>query len=99
VAPVRLLAAPIFGLISSLCTVPAALGQPRYLNLTWVDRSGEVADMIGAAAEYRSLDVSPDGRRVAAHAHSGNGGDVRVFDQAGEGTRLVAEAAPALDRR
>jgi Tol biopolymer transport system component len=94
---VRPLAAPLLGLISALCFVPAALGQPRYLNLTWVDRSGEVTGVIGAAAEYRGLDVSPDGRRVAAHAHSGNGGDVWVFDQAGEGTRLVAEATGVQD--
>ena len=84
-------------MISALCLVPAALGQPRYLNLTWVDRSGEVIEAVGAPGEYRGLDVSPDGRRVAAHAHSGKGGDVWVFDPGGEGTRLVPDATGVQD--
>ena len=91
-------AAPFFGLILALCLTPPALAQPsRYLNLTWVDRSGEVLETIGAPSEYRGLDVSPDGRRVAAHAHVGSGGDVWVFAQDGEGTRLVADATGVQD--
>ncbi|HSC15861.1 MAG TPA: hypothetical protein VLI71_12125, partial [Gammaproteobacteria bacterium] len=81
--PVRHLAAPFLGLIPALCLVSAALGQPRYLSLTWVDRSGRVIDEVGEAAEYRGLDVSPDGRRVAVHSHSGAGGDVWIFEPNG----------------
>jgi Tol biopolymer transport system component len=92
----RHIAPPLVGLLSALCLVPAALGQPRYLSLTWVDRSGEVIKTIGAAAEYRGVDVSSDGR-VAAHTHSGNGGDVWLFAANGEGTRLVAEATGVQD--
>ena len=66
-------ALPFIGTIPALCLATTALGQSRYLNLTWVDRSGEVIEVIGAPGEYRGLDVSPDGRRVAAHAHSGSG--------------------------
>ena len=58
---VRHIALPFIGMISALCLAPAALAQPRYLNLTWVDRSGEVIEVIGAPGEYRGLDVSPDG--------------------------------------
>ena len=70
---VRHIAAPFIGMISALCLVPAALGQPRYSNLTWVDRTGKVIETVGAPGEYRGLDVSPDGRRVAAHTHTGGG--------------------------
>lgn len=94
---VRRLASPVLGLLSALCLVPAALAQPRYLNLTWVDRSGKVLEVLGAPGEYRGLDVSPDGRRVAAHSHSGSGGDVWVFGPNGEGTRLVAETTGVQD--
>lgn len=94
---VRHIAAPFIGMIAALCLAPAALGQPRYLSLTWVDRSGEVIEVIGTPGEYRGLDVSPDGRRVAVHAHSGSGGDVWVFAPDGEGTRLVAEATGVQD--
>ena len=95
--PVRHLAAPFLGLIPALCLVSAALGQPRYLSLTWVDRSGRVIDEVGEAAEYRGLDVSPDGRRVAVHSHLGAGGDVWIFEPNGEGRRLVAEATGVQD--
>ena len=93
---VRHAALPFIGLLSALCLTPAALAQPRYLNLTWVDRAGKVIETIGAPAEYRGVDVSADGR-VAAHAHSGSGGDVWVFARNGEATRLVAEATGVQD--
>src|SRR5262245_11007333 len=90
--PVRRLAAPLIGLISAFGLVSTALAQPRYVTLTWVDRTGKVIDEIGAPAEYRGLDISPDGRRAAVHSHTGAGGDVWVFEGNGEGRRLVAEA-------
>ena len=94
---VRLLAAPLLGLISALSVVATAHAQPRYSNLTWVDRTGKVIETVGAPGEYRGLDVSPDGRRVAAHTHTGAGGDVWLFERNGEGTRLVAEATGVQD--
>src|SRR5688572_25432559 len=94
---VRHITAPFIGLMSAVFLVPAAVGQPRYLNLTWVDRSGEVLETIGAPGEYRGLDVSPDGRRVAAHSHAGAGGDVWLFERDGEGRRLVADATGVQD--
>jgi Tol biopolymer transport system component len=94
--PVRQLAAPLIGLLS-LCLVSTALAQPRYSNLTWVDRTGKVVETIGAPGEYRGVDVSPDGRRVAAHRHAGAGGDVWLFERNGEGTRLVPEATGVQD--
>ena len=94
---VRPTAAPLIGLITALCLGPPALGQPRYANLTWVDRTGEVIETLGAPGEYRGLDVSPDGRRVATHTHSGAGGDVWLFERNGEGTRLVAESTGLQD--
>jgi len=94
---VRLLAAPLLGLISALSLVATAHAQPRYSNLTWVDRTGKVIETVGAPGEYRGLDVSPDGRRVAAHTHTGAGGDVWLFERNGEGTRLVAEATGVQD--
>src|SRR5262245_6857269 len=95
---VRPFAAPLLGLISALYLVPAALAQPRYSNLTWVDRTGKVIETIGAPGEYRGVDVSRDGR-VGAHTHTGAGGDVWLFDRDGEGTRLVAEATGVQDNQ
>jgi len=94
---VRLPAAPLLGLISALCLLATAHAQPRYSNLTWVDRTGKVIETVGAPGEYRGLDVSPDGRHVAAHTHTGAGGDVWLFERNGEGTRLVAEATGVQD--
>jgi Tol biopolymer transport system component len=83
--------------VSALCLVSTALAQPRYSNLTWVDRTGKVIETVGEPGEYRGVDASPDGRRVAAHTHTGAGGDVWVFARNGEGTRLVAEATGVQD--
>lgn len=89
--------AALLAFLPALCTVSTALAQPRYVTLNWVDRSGKVIDQIGEAAEYRGVDVSPDGRRAAVHAHTGSGGDIWVFEPNGEGRRLVAEATGVQD--
>jgi Tol biopolymer transport system component len=85
------------GLVAGLFFASAALTQERYLNLTWVDRSGGLIEVIGEPDEYRGLDVSPDGRRVAVHEHSGSGGDILLFDADGEGTRLITDASGVQD--
>ena len=82
---VRPFAAPVLGLIFALCLAPAALAQPRYSNLTWVDRAGKVIETVGAPGEYRGLDVSPDGRRVATRPPRKRGGD-----SSGDGAPSVA---------
>lgn len=84
-------------LVSALCLAPVAQGQNRYLNLTWVDRSGEPIAAVGERGEYRGVTVSPDGARVAVHRHVGNGGEVWLFDADGEATRLVADATGVQD--
>ncbi len=84
-------------LLSTLCLAPAALSQERYLNLTWVDRSGAAIEVIGEPGQYRGLDASPDGRLVAVHQHSGSGGDIWLFDGEGEATRFVADATGVQD--
>ena len=48
--------------------------------MTWVDRQGKAIGTIAPVGNYRGLDLSPDGKRVAAHRHEGNGGDVWVTD-------------------
>jgi len=79
-------------LVFGLCLAPGASGQERYLQLQWVDRSGEPIGTIGEQGEYRGVDVAPDGLRVAAHRHVGNGGEVLVFDISGTAVPLVTDA-------
>jgi Tol biopolymer transport system component len=35
---------------------------------------------VGPPGNYRGIDLTPDGKRVAAHRHDGNGGDIWVTD-------------------
>jgi Tol biopolymer transport system component/predicted Ser/Thr protein kinase len=49
-------------------------------QLTWVDRTGKVTGTVGPEANYRGVDLSPDGSRIAAHRHDDEGGDIWVTD-------------------
>jgi Tol biopolymer transport system component len=48
------------------------------LQMVWVDRQGKAVETVGPAQpqNYRGLDLAPDGKRVAAHRHDGQGGDI-----------------------
>lgn len=83
--------------LACLLIVTPASAQERYLNLTWVDRSGEVIDVIGERGQYRGLEISPDGEMLAVHAHAGTGGDVLIFDADGDVTSLVEEGTGVQD--
>jgi Tol biopolymer transport system component len=59
-------------------TAPAA--SVLNLPLVWVDRSGKKLDQLAAAAGWAGVDLSPNGKRVAAHRHDPDGGDVWIFE-------------------
>ncbi len=50
------------------------------LQMVWVDRKGKVSGTAGPQGNYRGLDLTLDGTRVAAHRHDGAGGDIWVTD-------------------
>jgi Tol biopolymer transport system component len=50
------------------------------LPLTWVDRSGKRFDSLADRAGWAGVDLSPNGKRVAAHRHDADGGDVWIFE-------------------
>lgn len=76
-------------------------------HLTWFDRQGNKAGTVGEAGIYRTLSVSPDGKRVAAERtellQTYNGPppqpgtqnrDIWIFDAGGgAGTRLTTDPA------
>ena len=49
-------------------------------RLQWVDRAGKVISSVGAPAFYMGIDASPDGSKLIAHRHEGNGGDVWLVE-------------------
>ena len=63
------------------------------LALTWVDRSGKTLARVGPQGDYRGIDLTPDGKRVAVHRHDVNGGDVWTGDAtSGAISRLTFDA-------
>ena len=64
----------------------AGPGTSGNVQLTWIDRTGRVIETFGAAAPYRGVDVSGDGKRIAVHRHDVNGGDIWLFESARRGT-------------
>jgi Tol biopolymer transport system component len=48
--------------------------------LLWVSRNGGKAEKAAAQAGWAGVDLSPDGKRVAAHRHDADGGDVWIFE-------------------
>lgn len=52
-------------------------------QLTWFDRAGKSIGSVGAIADYRGVEIAPDGRRIAEHPHDlAIGGDTWLFDLA-----------------
>ena len=49
-------------------------------QMVWVDRQGKVIGTVAPEANYRGLDLAPDGNRVVTHRHEGQGGDIWVTE-------------------
>ena len=65
-------------------------------HLTWFDRQGNRVGTVGEAGVYRTLSVSPDGKRVAAERTEPGtqNRDIWIFDAAGgAGTRFTTDPA------
>jgi Tol biopolymer transport system component len=66
-------------------------GEPFLVELTWVDRKGEVVGTMGQPhASIAAQVLSPDGRRVAIMGRDNEGGDIWIHDvEGGTRTRLT----------
>lgn len=74
---------------------PAATNgpAPEARILEWRDRNGQ-ATVVGPTEAYAGIDLSPDGRSVALHAHEADGGDVWTFNfDQGRMQRLTFDAS------
>jgi formylglycine-generating enzyme required for sulfatase activity len=63
-------------------------------QLAWFDRTGKLLETVGEPGVYRGVELSPDGKRIAVHAHNenGTGGDIWVFEENGRKTRLTTDS-------
>jgi Tol biopolymer transport system component len=62
--------------------------------MVWVDRQGKAIGTVGAVGNYRGLDLAADGKRVAAHRHDGQGGDIWVTEMSrGTTSRFTFDAS------
>ncbi len=50
------------------------------VQMAWLDRQGKQSELVAPLANYRGLDLAPDGKRIVAHRHDGTGGDIWVTD-------------------
>jgi Tol biopolymer transport system component len=56
-------------------------------QLAWFDRAGKTLGSLGAPADYRGIELSPDDRRLAEHPHENvGGGDLWLRDLTRETT-------------
>jgi eukaryotic-like serine/threonine-protein kinase len=62
-------------------------------QLSWISRTGQTLESPGPPGAYRSVEVSPDTKRIAVHRHDGKGGDVWVIEPRGSETHLTFDAA------
>ena len=63
-------------------------------RLAWVDRRGQEIATVDPPGWYRGVELSPDGSRIAAHRHDGDGGDIWLMDQArGTTARFTFDAS------
>ena len=67
-------------------------------TLVWVDRDGREEPLTDlAAADYRSVDVSPDGSALALEIADGQGSDIWTYEL-GRGTLNPLTTDPAVDQ-
>jgi eukaryotic-like serine/threonine-protein kinase len=59
---------------------PSAAGTAASVPLLWIGRTGGKIEDAGGAGAWMGVDVSPDGKRAAAHRHEGEGGDIWIFE-------------------
>jgi Tol biopolymer transport system component len=75
-------------------TVDTAAGADALeWQLAWVDRVGQNPEYLGKPANYRGVEVSPNGRRIAVHRHDLKGGDVLVLEPNGTETRITFDVS------
>jgi DNA-binding winged helix-turn-helix (wHTH) protein/Tol biopolymer transport system component len=61
-------------------------------QFAWFDRTGRQIELVGEPGDYRGVDLSPDGSRIAVHRHDGKRGDIWVLEPQGTTTRLTFDA-------
>jgi Tol biopolymer transport system component len=83
--------APAFS-ASSTGVLTYTSGPPEQQQFAWFNRSGRMLGTVGPPGNYRGVDLSPDGQRVAVHRHDGAGGDIFVFEPRGSTTRVTHDA-------
>jgi Tol biopolymer transport system component len=69
-------------------------GSSEVVVLSWLDRTGKLIETVGVPGEYRGVDLSPDGKRLAVHRQDGSGGDIWIFESSrGPMSRLTFDAS------
>jgi Tol biopolymer transport system component len=64
------------------------------LRMTLLDREGKLIQSLGPEAPYQGVALSPDGKRIAAHRHDGDGGDIWLTETTrGTTSRLTFDAS------
>ena len=62
-------------------------------HLAWSSRGGQVRDTPGPPGIYRGMSLGPDAKRIAAHKHDKDGGDIWIFEPTGAETRITWDAS------
>ncbi len=84
--------------VSSGGTIAYLTGSSSSIQLTWVDRRGEVFETVGEPADYGQIALSPDGRNVALEIRDDEGQfDLWVMDVA-RGVTSRVTATPEDER-
>ena len=67
--------------------------------MTLLDRGGKLTQSLGPEAAYQGVALSPDGKRIAAHRHDGDGGDIWLTETARGTTSRLTFEPPRTTRR
>jgi serine/threonine protein kinase/Tol biopolymer transport system component len=55
-------------------------GEESGSRLTWFDRNGKLTGVLGDSARYTGVQISPDGKKVAATVGIGGNQDIWIYD-------------------
>jgi eukaryotic-like serine/threonine-protein kinase len=62
-------------------------------HLAWTSRTGQTLQTPGPPAVYRGFEIGPDAKRIAAHRHEKDGGDVWITEPTGAEMRITWDAS------
>ena len=83
----------------SASTPSGTAANATSVPLLWIGRTGSKVEDAGGVGTWTGVDLSPDGKRAAAHRHEAEGGDIWIFEAGNRRRRSSPSTQASTTRR